>query len=1104
MERSYIAFISYKHAERDSAIAKQVHTLIENYVIPKSLRKNGKKLGVVFRDEEELPISSDLTESICTALDASQYLIVICSPEAKQSPWVAREVNYFLQHHDAKNAFVVLADGEPNDVFPHELTHVLNPETGEYQDVEPLAMDVRADSIPASLKKARTYIKKLYAGMLGCSYDSLVQREKARKLKRIVALAALCVLLAGCFIGMLFVKNRELSQKNDELTAAIELALNRESELLVERADEALAQGDVAAALKYASDALYSEDVERPYYAPAERALFYAADVLREEPDSPMLKKLALKHRAPIENMTYSGDGSAFYTIDAYGTVSSYDTSNGDLLWNVKLSDKGESATSNVKAQLWHDDESGIVACYYDEYLSGLDASTGQLLWLNEFENTVQNGVFHDAAGQKLAYIEKDYTMNMDDAMQSYIDYYFVVYSIQDGSMLHRIPFEGFRENPWDLDLAQFGGYGYDTSSGMFTDSNGFVGMVFKTENDVRKALLYTIDLSENSARCIENSSYHEDMRYIRTFYIGGNRALVVCKEYGMDPETELTEVYLKLQCFDVKAGSLVWENAVETEKNISPVSDCCIVPRSASTVLAIGENMLVIDNETGEIKTSSVFNAEIIRMNPVEAEGRLFSFTLKDGYSAIGWSNDNGLYDSSYYSATVDLPDTSEAVVYNGGLVQVYFTGNSIDGFGIEPEQDGGSITYLSEDKCTAYVTSVLPQLALPEPIEVGEEYASTSIIGAFIDVNPQGKVLLGMAHLEDGYGLNVVDTMNHTMETIEVDEYLTSGFTQCIYLTADGQNVIVCTETGDIRIFDMDGNPSVLAEEETITLKVVKNTQLVASKYRSDAARLASDGRVLIGNTDGQNITLWMDGTEETTIPVPEDVCWSVSDNAYLRAMLRTGENGLLVLSDFVSEDERAIDHFAVYDLSSKKWKLISDAVHGIEDRMVVFGDCSPVFAVYDEDMKIRVYDYNSASLAQCINTELPMVSVEKIGMLLDDRYIYLLTKDGQFIIYCVETNEQVFRTIFDGISQAKYFSNWLDRENSRLYLRAEGNALCIDIRAWEQLFSAKDFKFYSAAQNEVYVYNRNSDTATYSLKAIPIPSTSEMIDMTLNTLN
>jgi hypothetical protein len=46
MERSYIAFISYKHVKRDAAIAKQVHTLIENYVIPKSLRKDSKKLAM--------------------------------------------------------------------------------------------------------------------------------------------------------------------------------------------------------------------------------------------------------------------------------------------------------------------------------------------------------------------------------------------------------------------------------------------------------------------------------------------------------------------------------------------------------------------------------------------------------------------------------------------------------------------------------------------------------------------------------------------------------------------------------------------------------------------------------------------------------------------------------------------------------------------------------------------------------------------------------------------------------------------------------------------------------------------------------------------------
>lgn len=1103
MERSYIAFISYKHAPRDSAIAKQVHTLIENYVIPKSLRKDGrKKLGIVFRDEEELPISSDLTDSICTALDATQYLIVICSRAAKESPWVAREVQYFLKNHDARNAFVVLADGEPNEVFPYELTHVLNKETGECQEVEPLAMDVRADNIGTSLKKAKTYIKKLYAGMLGCSYDSLVQREKARRLKRLVALVTLCVVLAGCFIGMLFVKNRELSQKNNELTAAIELALNRESELLVEKADEALQSGDVAAAIKYANDALYSEEVERPYYAPAERALFYAADVLREEEDAPLMSKIALKHHTPVESMVYSADGATIFTIDSYGTVSSFDCSGGDLLWNVKLADHGDTAIIGVAPQIWYDEASGVVACYYDEFLSGLDAMTGRLLWQNEFEHTVTAGIFYDAAEQRLAYIEKEYTHNFDDIMQSYNDYNFVVYSIKDGSLLNRINFEGFRKNSWSMNDPRFGNYNYGLSTGMFTGSNRFIGTVFKEDGDTTQAMLYTVDLSENTVSYIENESYNDDLRYLWTFDFGNDRALVVNERFGTDPETGYSTHDLWLQCFDLKAGGILWENSAEAEGSIFTGCNCLLIPRLTTAVLGVGENLYVVDNETGEIRSSMKLNAEIIDLYPM-ADGLLFGYMLADGYCAVGWSNADGMYDSSYFLTSVDLPDTSEAVHYNNGLIQAYLTENSIDSFNIQPLQDGGgSVTYLSDDKCTAYVTSILPPLVLPEPVIVGESHSSITTLGDFIDVNPQGKTILGVAHLEDGYALNVVDTENHTIETIGLDEFLNVS-DRALYLTNDGQNVIDCMPYGgDIRSIGMDGHVSVLSEGETVTLKVIKDTTYVAERFRADAARQTADGRVLIAKTDGQDITYWMDGKEETSVSGPGDICAPVVDGVSLRFMFRVGENGLMVLGDFISEEETVIDNFAIYDLSGKKWKQIPDAVHGSDERLLVFGQDSPVFAVYDADMCIRIYDYDSASLVHSISTELPMVSVEKIGMLLDDRYVYVLTRDGQFIIYCVETNEQVFRTIFSGFTQAKSFSNWIDRENDRLYLRADAKGLCIDVRAWEQLFSAKDFKFYSAVQNEVYIYCY--DSGGYTLKAYPIPTTSKLIDMALETLN
>ena len=174
MERKYIAFISYRHAPLDSAVAKALHGLIEQFKIPKTLRKDGKrKLGLVFRDQEELPVSSDLSEDICRALDNSEYLIVVCSPDTAKSPWVSREIAYFLSRHPREKVFTVLAAGEPGDVFPYVLTHAENGERVE--EVEPLALDVRellwslgiknAAAAPAAMPSPRV-AAKVFISML--------------------------------------------------------------------------------------------------------------------------------------------------------------------------------------------------------------------------------------------------------------------------------------------------------------------------------------------------------------------------------------------------------------------------------------------------------------------------------------------------------------------------------------------------------------------------------------------------------------------------------------------------------------------------------------------------------------------------------------------------------------------------------------------------------------------------------------------------------------------------------------------------------------------------------------------------------------------------
>ncbi|MBR3735185.1 MAG: toll/interleukin-1 receptor domain-containing protein, partial [Lachnospiraceae bacterium] len=83
----YDAFISYRHTPLDMEIAKKLHRGLETFSIPAAVQKKTgkKKIRRVFRDQEELPIGSNLTEEINAALENTEYLIVVCSPDTPES-----------------------------------------------------------------------------------------------------------------------------------------------------------------------------------------------------------------------------------------------------------------------------------------------------------------------------------------------------------------------------------------------------------------------------------------------------------------------------------------------------------------------------------------------------------------------------------------------------------------------------------------------------------------------------------------------------------------------------------------------------------------------------------------------------------------------------------------------------------------------------------------------------------------------------------------------------------------------------------------------------------------------------------------------------------
>ena len=81
----YDAFISYRHLPLDMFVAKTIHTTLENFVLPKNLRNvcEKKKIERIFRDQDELPLSSNLSEPIEQALKVPDFLIVICISDTK-------------------------------------------------------------------------------------------------------------------------------------------------------------------------------------------------------------------------------------------------------------------------------------------------------------------------------------------------------------------------------------------------------------------------------------------------------------------------------------------------------------------------------------------------------------------------------------------------------------------------------------------------------------------------------------------------------------------------------------------------------------------------------------------------------------------------------------------------------------------------------------------------------------------------------------------------------------------------------------------------------------------------------------------------------------
>ena len=203
----YFAFLSYSH--KDEELADWLHEELEEFRVPHALQgrltHNGvipKRLSPIFRDREELGAADDLSVEIEEALASSHFLIVLCSPDAARSRWTNAEIEAFKRTRPDGCVLAAILSGEPfaSEIPGREAEECFPPALRQKFDKRGRPTGKRAEPLAADLREQgdgrRMGFLKLVAGMLGVGLDELIQREAARRHRRLFYIAT------GSFVGM--------------------------------------------------------------------------------------------------------------------------------------------------------------------------------------------------------------------------------------------------------------------------------------------------------------------------------------------------------------------------------------------------------------------------------------------------------------------------------------------------------------------------------------------------------------------------------------------------------------------------------------------------------------------------------------------------------------------------------------------------------------------------------------------------------------------------------------------------------------------------------------------------------------------------------------
>ena len=911
----YDAFISYRHSELDMEIAKKVHTGLETYKIPKSVQvKTGKKkMGRVFRDQEELPIGSDLDDNISTALENSQYLIVICSPRTPESYWVCKEIESFIQMHDRNHILAVLIEGEPNESFPPQLLV-----DDEGNPVEPLAADVRGADRKERNAKFKTEILRLAAPVIGCTYDDLKQRHRERIIKRTIAIVssiAAVVAIAGTAFGIynanIAKKMTQLANEKaalaeektrlaDEITVQYTGKQENQSRFYAEEAMTLLRQGYREDAALVAMEGLPSEGNDRPYVPEAEYALSSALYAYSE--GSSMTYDRALTHDLIVYGLYATEDRKRVVTIDSGSKVYVWNATD----WSLTLSIDPAIDSSNyyVKVESADADDTGVYVATATE-LTKYDYD-GKILYTKKFDNIEECEALANTGKVILSCDECLYLLDAGNGsvIEEHPESTGYRYN-EDGKYYKDDNF--FFTPHFDSEATRTYVSLYDLNKGTFTDvqlsegyyldgthtPNGNVAAISCNSDLMHDGLKHVVvDLISPDGNIIWSKNLDVSVHGMMTF-----NTLIRSHKYTEDG-TEYNDIVVTFEddayTLDEKTGNLVTSFTLAGDVNACAVA----VSSSIGRVGYRQGNIDFVDFREGRILSDYTFKTdESIREWVITEEEMVYSSSNSNDIHVVGWHNAPDMVDYCKFDTKISPKATSPDGKY----------------YIVEPSDDYQTLSFRDGDAKELY------------------KYEGENFINSILACNDK-------TYLTDKDGVWVVDPYEKKKELIKLSDYGLENHLYESYLTPDGSKGVFYS-LKDVLVLD-------IAKKEKICL------------CHSDGGKigkvvLTSDGSRIYVLQDTDNLFYFDTATGEQK-DIPDDK-YKIVAGSYDKQCLAISNDDKYVAVCCMDGMLRVLD-------TATLTTYAEIPLHSYLRAFVAFTDDGSHIVMQGDDYKVRIWDMES----------------------------------------------------------------------------------------------------------------------------------------------